>query len=118
MRIVRASAKSTNATTASKTINATTTDLPLLVHERRRALDLRNLHLHAPLERGVVDARARPPHLAADPDAAAVRIDTLHDRRLRPDERGAAGADHRLIDQVGASNRTQEHDRCQCARDE
>src|SRR4051812_32232460 len=104
MRIVRASAKSTNATTASKTIKATTTDLPLLVHERRRALDLRNLHLHARLERGVVEVRARRPHLAADPDAAAVRIDTLHDRRLRPDERGAAGADHRRHVQVGASN--------------
>src|SRR5213078_1156071 len=94
IRIVRARTISTNTTTTSKTINAITANL-LLVHERGRAPDLRYLDPRARLEDEVVDVRPGRPLLAADPDAAAVRIHPLHDGRLRADECRRPGSDER-----------------------
>src|SRR3954468_16560779 len=92
MRTVRARASSTNATTASATMRATIR-APLLVYERRRALDFHHFYPRPGLDHLVGQERARRPLLAADANPPAMIVDALkHDcvgpfecRRTRAD---------------------------------
>src|SRR5438067_8315039 len=117
MRIVRAITNRTKAATASNTMSVTTTNL-LLVDERRGALDLGDFDLRPGLEHLTVHVRPRRPLLAADPHAASVGVHTLQNRRLRADERGGAGANHRGHVEVGTRDRAEYCDGSDGARDE
>src|SRR5437868_3719646 len=94
IRTVRASTNRTSTTTTAMTIQAITTT-PSFVDERRCALDLGHLDQLAGLEHLLVGERPRRPHLAADLDPPAGRVDALQNGGLRADERGRTGA-HRM----------------------
>src|SRR3954470_18207076 len=110
MRIERESVATTNAATTRMTINATT-GAPSFVDERRRALDLCDFDARARLEDLVRHERARRPLLAAEADAAAAVVDTLHDDGVRADERGSTGAQGRWHAQMCTRERTQDGER-------
>src|SRR5437763_688667 len=117
IRIVRARTISTNTTTTSKTINAITANLRL-VHERGRAPDLGHLDLRAGLEDEVVDVRPGRPLLAADPHAAPVRVDALHDGCFRADECRRPRPDERRHVQMRAGDRPEQRKRRERGDDE
>src|SRR3954468_6404481 len=92
MRTVRARASSTNATTASATMRGTIR-APLLVYERRRALDFHHFYPRPGLDHLVGHECARRPPPAADANPPPMIVDPLeHDcvgpfecRRTRAD---------------------------------
>src|SRR4051794_8263183 len=115
--IVLASTMSTKSATTPSTISVTTRRL-LFVDERGCALDLHDLDTCAGLEHLVLHVRPRGPFLAADPDAAAVRVDALQHERLRAHERVRARTNCGRELQVPLRDRPHRRHRRERAHDE
>src|SRR3954463_16608051 len=94
--------RKTNRTTSAMT--PASTSASSFRHERRGAPDLDHLDLLAGLDALVVIVRARGPHLAADPHAAATPGvgDPLHHDRVAAHQRRRAGAQQRRLATVRA----------------
>src|SRR3954452_6368325 len=110
MRTVRARASSTNATTASATMRGTI-KAPLLVYERRRALDFHHFYPGSGLDHLVGHECARRPLLAADANPPAVIVYALKHDCVRPFECRRTRADRGRHVQVPPGERPQHRER-------